>query len=624
MAGLLRPTGYGAAKKAPGDDETNAPTVLCPDGALPDLAELLARERGWTTAAAAAPRNYAMVLQWGATLDWSTVGAPTFVNHVRGHECLGIKSMLATTLAGGAADLYWPRCYPCFTAGLVSAALREHCALVAIGACRAVAERPWLRPATQADAVHAAAWAPEALELWAGCSVCGTPPEKHHMHGLWLEKHMHRSCSTPSKPGETSTFALQCPRRGLVGIGQVRLRPVDAAFPDGEVYGHVCRITVSPRYRRQGLGRALVTALLQAASDFGRPLTAFSLFCEPENTAARELYLSMGFVSHEPFAGTKVVMRAPLNTLGRLCPFEDDDDDDDSERRLAERLVALVERRGAGAAAAVEIGDADWEAVFDGRDAQPGAPGSDAKALRARLRPLDRDGRGLGARAAAALAACAATDPQHGAMGAAEAPAWIVKPAGGACGEGISVTDSVGGLLAAVARLNFEAVAQRYVERPLLVGGHKSDLRVWVLVTSCAPLVVWGFSGAYARFAGGRYSLADLRDRRAHLTNRSVQGRADDPWDRGDADPLEAGLGGSAFLDGVDGAVAADDGAVPPDDSDDSDDCDDPADAALREGLPRPRGVWSDADLAAYVQRRRGDRDGHFWRCVSLLSSEWL
>ena len=50
-------------------------------------------------------------------------------------------------------------------------------------------------------------------------------------------------------------------------------------------------------------------------------------------------------------------------------------------------------------------------------------------------------------------------------------------------------------------------------------------MRQWVLVTSLAPLVVWGFSDCYARFASAPWDLGGpgLGDRFAHLCNHSVQ-----------------------------------------------------------------------------------------------------
>lgn len=68
-------------------------------------------------------------------------------------------------------------------------------------------------------------------------------------------------------------------------------------------------------------------------------------------------------------------------------------------------------------------------------------------------------------------------------------------------------------------------VVQRYLSDPLLIGGKKFDLRLYVLVTSYAPLVVYMYRSGFARFSHARFSMnaADLSDAMIHLTNVAIQ-----------------------------------------------------------------------------------------------------
>ena len=69
----------------------------------------------------------------------------------------------------------------------------------------------------------------------------------------------------------------------------------------------------------------------------------------------------------------------------------------------------------------------------------------------------------------------------------------------------------------------------RYIDRPLLVGGKKFDLRIYVLVTSYRPLKVWLSSLGFARFCTEKYSsdLNEIDNMMVHLTNVAIQKKGD-------------------------------------------------------------------------------------------------
>eukprot|EP00931_Biecheleriopsis_adriatica_P076601 TRINITY_DN50293_c0_g1_i1.p1 TRINITY_DN50293_c0_g1~~TRINITY_DN50293_c0_g1_i1.p1 ORF type:complete len:534 (+),score=112.57 TRINITY_DN50293_c0_g1_i1:142-1743(+) len=68
-------------------------------------------------------------------------------------------------------------------------------------------------------------------------------------------------------------------------------------------------------------------------------------------------------------------------------------------------------------------------------------------------------------------------------------------------------------------------VVQKYVESPLLIGGKKFDMRLYVCVTSYQPLTVYMHRGGFCRFSMSRYSSdkSNLSDLGSHLTNVAVQ-----------------------------------------------------------------------------------------------------
>ena len=65
---------------------------------------------------------------------------------------------------------------------------------------------------------------------------------------------------------------------------------------------------------------------------------------------------------------------------------------------------------------------------------------------------------------------------------------WILKPANASEGRGISIVDDLRDVV-----IDDTSVIQRYITNPLLINGHKFDLRIYVLITSYEPLRIYVF-----------------------------------------------------------------------------------------------------------------------------------
>ncbi|MES1908195.1 MAG: hypothetical protein MHM6MM_001174 [Cercozoa sp. M6MM] len=75
-------------------------------------------------------------------------------------------------------------------------------------------------------------------------------------------------------------------------------------------------------------------------------------------------------------------------------------------------------------------------------------------------------------------------------------------------------------------------VVQKYVSRPLLVGGHKVDLRLYVLISSVAPLRVFLHKRGICRFSLRKYEIESKssaeHDLLMHLTNASLHRKTEE------------------------------------------------------------------------------------------------
>ncbi|KAG7399111.1 putative tubulin polyglutamylase ttll1 [Phytophthora boehmeriae] len=113
---------------------------------------------------------------------------------------------------------------------------------------------------------------------------------------------------------------------------------------------------------------------------------------------------------------------------------------------------------------------------------------------------------------------------------------WIMKPCSQAQGKGIFIINKLSQTKKWANQrwtnmpIKEGYVVSRYIENPLLVGGKKFDLRMYVLVLSYRPMQALVHREGFARFCNVKYSAApdDMDNPFMHLTNVAVQKNNED------------------------------------------------------------------------------------------------
>ncbi|KAA6389917.1 MAG: putative Tubulin polyglutamylase TTLL5 [Streblomastix strix] len=93
---------------------------------------------------------------------------------------------------------------------------------------------------------------------------------------------------------------------------------------------------------------------------------------------------------------------------------------------------------------------------------------------------------------------------------------FIIKPVAASRGIGIHVVSTSNEV-----QLTSDTLAQEYIQRPLLIGGRKLDIRLYILIMGYNPLRIYLYRDGIVRFASEEYSL-DSKSPHAHLTNYSI------------------------------------------------------------------------------------------------------
>ena len=125
---------------------------------------------------------------------------------------------------------------------------------------------------------------------------------------------------------------------------------------------------------------------------------------------------------------------------------------------------------------------------------------------------------------------------------------WIMKPVASSCGKGIKVIAHDRAMELCKERKG-KVLIQRYLADPYLINNKKFDLRMYVLVTGADPLRIYVHEEGLTRLSTKDYSLKNIKDRFAHLTNYSINKKASNfvAADEGDM----AGGGGGGDDNGI-------------------------------------------------------------------------
>lgn len=106
---------------------------------------------------------------------------------------------------------------------------------------------------------------------------------------------------------------------------------------------------------------------------------------------------------------------------------------------------------------------------------------------------------------------------------------YIHKAACAARGEGVALVRTLEEV-----DLTVESVLQEYCADPLLLGGRKFDLRVYVLVLSVDPLILLAYDDVMVRLASEQYeppTVENYKNKAMHLTNYAVNRDAAGPYE---------------------------------------------------------------------------------------------
>eukprot|EP01043_Picozoa_sp_COSAG02_P033661 COSAG02_NODE_2309_length_9170_cov_10.752508_2_plen_785_part_00 len=109
-------------------------------------------------------------------------------------------------------------------------------------------------------------------------------------------------------------------------------------------------------------------------------------------------------------------------------------------------------------------------------------------------------------------------------MEAAKQPMFIVKPNASSRGRGIRVISHKHEI-----PKKGKCLVQQYIDKPFLVDGYKSDIRVYVMATSFDPLRLYIHDDGLVRFATEKYKggTAHHKKKFAHITNYSINKKRD-------------------------------------------------------------------------------------------------